>query len=130
MQHDPNMLDPTNFRARSTDRSEVAIPCVLVRIEQPDCVGEVRNLSPGGALLASSETLPANSFISLRFGDSEPVPATVKWSDGEQCGCRFVRSLTVRQYLRIRQGVAFEAPQPEKASLLDRLRGLLPARAG
>jgi hypothetical protein len=129
MQHDQNLLDPANYRARSADRSEIVIPCVVVRIEQPDCAAEVRNLSPGGALLAITETLPTNSFFSLRFGDAEPVPAVVKWSDGEQCGCRFVRSLTVRQYLRIRHGDSMAAPVTEKSGLMNRLRGLLPRKA-
>jgi hypothetical protein len=128
MQHQ-TLPDPAYHRVRSADRSDIVVPCTVVRIEQPDCEGEVRNLSPGGALLISSEPLPPNSFISLRFGDWEPVSAQVKWSDGEQCGCRFVRSLTVRQYLRLRQGDAFEAPIPEKTSLLDKVRKLLPRKA-
>lgn len=128
MQH-INHSDQTAYRARSSDRSDIVVPCTVVRIEQPDFPAEVRNLSPGGALLLISEKLPPESFISLRFGDGEPVPAVVKWSDGEQCGCRFVRSLTVRHYLRIRQGDAFETAAPEKAGLLDRLRGLLPRKA-
>ncbi len=128
MQHQ-TLPDPAYHRVRSADRSDIVVPCTVVRIEQPDCEGEVRNLSPGGALLISSEPLPPNSFISLRFGDWEPVSAQVKWSDGEQCGCRFVRSLTVRQYLRLRQGEAFEAPIPEKTSLFDKVRKLLPRQA-
>ncbi|HEX8443561.1 MAG TPA: PilZ domain-containing protein [Allosphingosinicella sp.] len=128
MQHQ-TLPDPAYHRVRSADRSDVAIPCTVVRIEQPDCQGEVRNLSPGGALLIASEALPANSFVSLRFGEWEPVSAQVKWSDGEQCGCRFVRSLTVRQYLRLRQGEAFEATPPEKTSLFDKVRKLLPRKA-
>jgi hypothetical protein len=128
MQHQ-TLPDPALHRVRSADRSDVAIPCTVLRIELPECQGEVRNLSPGGALLIASEALPANSFVSLRFGDWEPVSAQVKWSDGEQCGCRFVRSLTVRQYLRLRQGDAFEATAPEKTSLFDKVRNLLPRKA-
>lgn len=128
MQHQ-TLPDPALHRARSADRSDVAIPCTVLRIEQSDCQGEVRNLSPGGALLISSEALPANSFVSLRFGDWDPVSAQIKWSDGEQSGCRFVRSLTVRQYLRLRQGTAFEATQVEKVSLFHRVRNLLPRKA-
>ncbi len=124
MQHQ-TLPDPAYHRVRSADRSDIVVPCTVVRIEQPDCEGEVRNLSPGGALLISSEPLPPNSFISLRFGDWEPVSAQVKWSDGEQCGCRFPRTLTVRQYLRLRQGPAFLAPIPEKTGMMDRLRLML-----
>jgi hypothetical protein len=127
MQHQ-NLSDQLH-RARSADRSDIVLPCIVHRIEQPDCTGEIRNLSPGGALLASSEHLPADSFVSLRFGDLEPVSAQIKWSDGEQSGCRFVRSLTVRQYLRLRQGDAFDNPEPQKASFLDRVRQLLPRKA-
>jgi hypothetical protein len=128
MQHQ----SPSEFshhRVRSADRSDIVVPCTVIRIDEGEFEGEVRNLSPGGALLASKEPLPANSFISLRFGDWEPVSAQVKWSDGEQCGCRFVRTLTVRQYLRLRQGDAFEAPLPEKTGLLGKIRRLLPGKA-
>ena len=128
MQHQ-TLPDPANHRARSADRSDIVVPCVVLRIDLPECAGEVRNLSPGGALLATAEPLPHNAFISLKFGDWEPVSAQVKWSEGDQCGCRFVRSLTVRQYLRLRQGDAYAAPIPDKTSLLDRLRKLLPRRA-
>jgi hypothetical protein len=129
MQHDQDLLDPLNYRARSTDRSDVTIACTMIRLEQPDCAGEVRNLSPGGALVACAHPLPANSFVSLRFGESDPVSAQVKWTEGDLAGCRFIRALTVRQYLRIRQGDAFDAPLPEKNGLMDRLRGLLPRKA-
>jgi hypothetical protein len=128
MQHQ-TLPDPASHRVRSADRSDIVLPCVVLRIEQPECTGEVRNLSPGGALLVSSEPLPTNSFVSLKFGDWDPVSAQIKWNDGEQAGCRFVRSLTVRQYLRLRQGDAFGAPEAEKNGFMARLRGLLPGKA-
>lgn len=128
MKHE-TLPDPSLQRVRAADRSDIVIPCKLLRIEQPECTGEVRNLSPGGALLVSSEVLPADSFVSLKFGDLEPVSAQIKWTDGEQSGCRFVRSLTVRQYLRLRQGDAFEAHEPEKLGFMAKLRALLPGKA-
>lgn len=128
MQHQV-LPDPAFHRVRSADRSDVVIPCIVLRIEQPECRGEVRNLSPGGALLATSEPLPADSYVSLKFNDWEPVSAQIKWSDGEQAGCRFVRSLTVRQCLRLRLGEDFAEPAPEKIGFMARLRGLLPGKA-
>ena len=129
MQHDPNLPDPANFRVRSADRTEAAIACVIARPEQPDMDGEIQNFSPGGALLVSAEPLAVDAFLTLRFGDLEPVSAQVRWTDGEKSGCRFVRTLTVRQYLRIRQGADFEAPiEAETPSFMDKLRRLLPSR--
>lgn len=128
MQHQ-TISEDERYRVRSADRSDIVIPCTVVRIDGAECSGEVRNLSPGGALLASTEPLPTGSFVSLRFGDAEPVSAQVKWQDGEQCGCRFVRSLTVRQCLRLRLGADFEAPPPEAPSLIEKLRRLLPRKA-
>jgi hypothetical protein len=122
------MPDPSGFRVRSADRTEAAIACVVGRPEQPDVPGEVRNLSPGGALLVTSPVLPIDAFLTLRFEGAEPVSAQVKWTDGEQCGCRFVRTLTVRQYLRLRQGPSFSEPVAEQTSLFAKLRGLLPGK--
>lgn len=120
---------PVFHRARSVDRIENAISCLVVRSEQPDCEGLIRNLSPAGALLQSSELFPALSFVSLRFGDMKPVPAQVSWSESEQCGCTFVPSLTVRQYLRLLQGGASKALPPGETSIFSRLLGLLTRKA-
>jgi hypothetical protein len=89
----------------------------------------VQNLSPGGALLASAEVIPAGTFLTLRFAGDETVSAEVKWNDGPHCGCRFPRSLTVRQYLRLRQGADFAPAEPEKIGFMDKLRALLPRKA-
>ena len=129
VQHDPDLHNPANYRVRSADRTDSAIPCTISRPEQPDMAGEVQNLSPGGSLLASMEPLPPDAFLTLKFEGADPVSAQVKWTDGGHCGCRFVRTLTVRQYLRIRQGADFEGSPPRKAGLVAKLRSLLPGKA-
>jgi hypothetical protein len=129
VQHDPHLAEQAHFRARSADRTEATVPCTIVRVDGSECAGEVQNLSPGGALLASTEPVPVGTFLTLRFTDGEKVAAEVKWNDGPHCGCRFPRALTVRQYLRIRQGVEFEGTTPEKPRFIDKLRSLLPRKA-
>ena len=129
MQHDPHLIDAAQFRVRSADRTDSTIPCTIVRVDGSECPGEVQNLSPGGALLASADPVPVGTFLTLRFADRETVSAEVKWSDGPHCGCRFPRTLTVRQYLRIRQGAEFTATTPEKPSFMEKLRSLLPRKA-
>jgi hypothetical protein len=129
VQHDPHLADQADYRVRSADRTESTIPCTITRTDGSECAGEVQNLSPGGALLASAEQLPVGAFLTLRFADGETVSAEVKWNDGPHCGCRFPRALTVRQYLRIRQGAEFEGTAPPKPSFMDKLRSLLPRKA-
>ncbi len=129
MQHDPHLADPAQIRVRSADRTEASIPCTVARVDGTECDGEVQNLSPGGALLATAEPIPVGTFLTIRFAAGETVSGEVKWNDGPHCGCRFPRTLTVRQYLRIRQGPAFDPPAPEKAGLMDKLRGLLTRKA-
>ncbi len=128
VQHDPHLADPAQFRVRSADRTDSAIPCRIEWSDGTQAEGEVQNLSPGGALLASADVIPIGTFLTLRFAGEDTVSAEVKWNDGPHCGCRFPRTLTVRQYLRIRQGPSFAEPVPEKLGFMDKLRGLLPRK--
>jgi len=128
VQHDPHLADSAQFRVRSADRTDSAIPCTLVWVDGSECPGEVQNLSPGGALLASTDPVPVGTFLTLRFADGDTVSAEVKWNDGPHCGCRFPRSLTVRQYLRIRQGAESVPPTAPKPGLMEKLRSLLPSK--
>jgi hypothetical protein len=129
VQHDPHLADSASFRVRSADRTEASISCTVVRVDGTEFPGEVQNLSPGGALLASAEVIAAGTFLTLRFVGDETVSAEVKWNDGPHCGCRFPRSLTVRQYLRLRQGADFVPAEPEKTGFMNKLRALLPRKA-
>ena len=67
MQHDPLLADPAQFRVRSADRTEASIPCTIVLVDGAECAGEIRNLSPGGALLAPAEPMAVGCFVVLRF---------------------------------------------------------------
>jgi hypothetical protein len=128
MYHDPNLLDPTAFRVRATDRAGTHLTCTIRRSELGDVAAEVHDLSPAGALLVSAEPLAHGSHIAIYFGkEAEPVHATVKWSAEDRHGCKFIRTLTARHFLRLHRGP--EVPQEAvRPGLAQRLRQLLPSR--
>jgi hypothetical protein len=123
--HHSTTLRSFTTRARTSDRAEKSVKCVVLKAGHEPVEAMTENLSATGALLITGGQQTMCGFVQIEFADQSPVPAVVKWSEAGRHGCEFVRTLTARRFLQVLRGPEANVATPVRSGVLNRLRNLL-----
>lgn len=124
MHHDLDHSRSFKQRARSTDRAEMAIQCVVLKDGHDPVEAVTENFSPTGALLITTDQRKMSGFVQIQFAEKAPIAAVIKWSEPGRHGCEFVRTLTARTFLQVLRGPQTSAAEPVRPGVISRLRKL------